>query len=163
MIRQSLLLLSMAVLQACTSLPPTSPVEEDRRAKEFAPASGKAAIYVYRLDGWVGSADKFPVAIDGRLLGTIANGTYYLVDVTPGSHDVSIGWGPGMLPSPAGSLNARVVVTTLATVPGEIYFVRAGHGNQNHQRVDQTTGRRELLACCRLVPPMQAREDQLFK
>lgn len=161
--KQSFPLLMMASLQACTSLPPTSPVDEDRRAKSFAPASGKAAIYVYRIDGWVGSASKFPVAIDGRLLGTISNGTYYLTEVAPGSHDVSIGWDIGMPASPPGSLNARVVVTTLATSADEIYFVRAGHGDQNHQRVDRITGQRELLACCQLVPPMQGKDDQLFR
>jgi hypothetical protein len=163
MIRRSLPLLLLALLQACTSLPPLSPVEEDRRAKTFAPADGKAAIYVYRLDGWVGSATKFPVAIDGKLLGTLANGTYYLTEVIPGSHDVSIGWGGGMPPSPPGSLNARVVVTTLETVADEIYFVRAGHGDQNHQRVDPITGRRELLACCHLVPPQKIKENELFE
>lgn len=41
-------ILALLLLAACASAPVVAPKPEDQQAKDFAPASGKAVVYVYR-------------------------------------------------------------------------------------------------------------------
>lgn len=78
----------LSVLSGCASVP-MAPKEQDAAAKAFAPpASGKAGLYVYR-DSFVGKALRKAVSIDGTVIGTTANKTYFFKEIAPGSHTLS--------------------------------------------------------------------------
>jgi hypothetical protein len=46
-------------------------------------------IYIARESQYFGQAILFQVAVDGKLLGGIARGTYYMAQVPPGEHSVT--------------------------------------------------------------------------
>jgi len=77
----------VAILAAgCASVPMAS-MESDTAAKNFAPKSGKANVYVYRNESF-GAAIKMPVMLDARNVGATAAKTYMLLEVEPGPHTV---------------------------------------------------------------------------
>ena len=60
----------------------------DAEAKQFTPPAGKANFYI----AWSNSSSggrALDISVDGKLLGPIAPGTFYLVAVDPGKHTVS--------------------------------------------------------------------------
>lgn len=86
----SLLVLAivLAVLSGCASVPMASK-EQDAAAKSFAaPASDKAGLYVYR-NSFVGQALRKVVSIDGTVIGTTANKTYFYKEIAPGGHKLT--------------------------------------------------------------------------
>jgi hypothetical protein len=54
----------------------------------FAPAEGKANIYVARGAGSYGGAVNFQIVVDGKTLGNIAPGTYFIFSCEQGAHVV---------------------------------------------------------------------------
>jgi Protein of unknown function (DUF2846) len=82
----------------------------DQQAKAFAPSTGKAAIYVYRKNGFRGSGGTFPVTVDGELVGNIVNGTYYWLEVDPGEHEVWVGWDQTMPRGLADPIKPRIIL-----------------------------------------------------
>jgi hypothetical protein len=76
------------LLVGCATAPMTSPTL-DADAKTFAPAPGKANIYVYRDGRFTGSAVTYQAALDGRITGILAPNTFELLSVDPGSHTLS--------------------------------------------------------------------------
>lgn len=143
-------------LTACTSAPPLAPADADQKAKAFKPGAGKAAIYVYRLDGWRGSAVRYPVSVDGASLGAVANGQYFVMEVDPGDHEVWVGWDQTMRRTANDPINAKLVLVQVQATAGGVYFVRADQKGQDHVAVSEDEGKRELLACCqRAADPRQ--------
>lgn len=136
--------------------------ESDRQAKAFAPAAGKGAIYVYRLDGWRGSAGTFPVTVDGRLIGRIHNGTYYVFEVDPGEHEVWVGWDRSISRTVDDPVAAKLVLVPFNVVAGKTFFVRVAQTGQEHVEVPEQQAKQELLACCRRVADSPA-QQQLFR
>lgn len=126
---------------------PTAPSADDQKAKQFAPALGKAAIYIYMIPGMRGIAAALEVTVDGRSLGPIDTQTFQMLEVDPGEHDVWI-----IYPY---RKRFTILVTVQATA-GETYFVRASKVSHDQWLVDPTLGKNELAACCALsaAPPV---------
>ena len=82
-----LALCAVVLSVGCATVPMAS-ADLDSSAKTFAPAEGKANIYVARGMGYFGGAINFQIAVDGKLIGNIAPGTYFLISCDPGSHVV---------------------------------------------------------------------------
>ncbi len=63
--------------------------EEDTALKNFTtPPSDKAGLYIYR-NTWVGQALKKDVYLDSVLIGETANGVFFYVEISPGTHTIS--------------------------------------------------------------------------
>ncbi len=121
--------------------------EQDRRAKQATPPSGKALIYVYRLGD--ASADTAPgLWLNGRDSGRLEPHTYGM-------------WaaGPGRLDIRAGKVDAAPL--TFSCQDGRVYFVQLSvnrDGSVSLKQVSYGAGRTEL-AQARLVldPALAAR------
>lgn len=82
---------------------------------------GKAVIYVYRPWRIVGSAGvDWPIAVDGRRIGDLANGEYVSVLVSPGLHTVDLG-----IPDPGPLESATSIPVDVSVVAGASAYVRA--------------------------------------
>lgn len=104
----TLLLLSLATACSAASASPELAVT----ALTFKPDSGKARIYVFRPDRFLGSGVYLPVAVDSLVVGRTSPGTFVMLDVEPGRHRVS---------SPTLENESATVVETLAD---SIYFFK---------------------------------------
>jgi hypothetical protein len=82
-----MILVALALLVGCATIPLAS-ADLDAAGKTFTPPDGKASIYVARGLGYFGGAATFQIAIDGKVFGNIAPGTYYLFTCEPGPHTV---------------------------------------------------------------------------
>jgi hypothetical protein len=82
-----LLVLAAILLAGCATVPMAS-LEMDSSAKTFTPPDGKANIYVVRASSF-GGAISFQVIVDGKVVGSVAPATYYLVVADPGSHSIA--------------------------------------------------------------------------
>ena len=80
--------LMLVLLSGCASVP-MAPKEQDAAAKSFSlPPTDKAGLYVYR-NSFVGQALRKVVSIDGTVIGTTANKTYFYRQIAPGSHTLT--------------------------------------------------------------------------
>ena len=84
------LLMIMALVAGCMTAPsvPMASAALDAEAKQFTPPAGKANVYV----AWSNDSSArttLDISVDGKLLGPIAPGRFYLAVVDPGRHDVS--------------------------------------------------------------------------
>jgi len=81
----------MTLVGGCMTAPsvPMASPASDADAKQFTPPAGKANLYIAWSNGSSGGASHVDVSVDGKLLGPIAPGTFYLVAVDPGKHEVS--------------------------------------------------------------------------
>jgi hypothetical protein len=69
---------------------------EDASSKQFnLPSRNVAGIYIYREKGWAGKTQVKSVWLDGQLLGNLAAGTYFTLEVAPGAHTLSTQVTPG--------------------------------------------------------------------
>jgi hypothetical protein len=150
------------LLIGCASGPSLAPADDDQKAKRFSPGAGKAAIYIYRKDGRRGSAVRFPVTVNGTAIGAVATGTYYVVEVEPGDHEVWVGWDQSMPRTMNDPIAAKLVLIPIRAVAGATYFVRAAQTGQEHVAVPETNGRQELLACCKRASD-RSTERSLFQ
>jgi hypothetical protein len=84
------LLVIMAFVGGCATAPtvPMASPAADADAKQFTPPAGQANVYIARSNGTPGAS--FDVSVDGKLLGPIVQGTFYLATVNPGRHEVSV-------------------------------------------------------------------------
>ena len=77
--------LILAILTGCAPTPVTVPLtssESSIKAKEFAtPSEGKAGIYVYRRDSYLGRTFTKDVYIDGICLGQTAPNVFFYIEV----------------------------------------------------------------------------------
>lgn len=96
------------LLTGCASVPMTS-LEQDEKAKTFAVAPDKSAIYLYRHET-LGLAVKMTVALDGKVAGQTGPQTYFLWEVAPGPHEVS-------------SISENTSTVQVNTQPGKAYFI----------------------------------------
>jgi hypothetical protein len=134
-----LLAILLLTLGACASTPQASR-ERDAEAKRFMSQPGFSTIYVFRPDFLTASMDDSTLHVDDRLIGATLPGTFFRVDVQPGTHVVSS--------SAAGSTGLKV-----ETRPGELYFVQLNvmSGSSRLALVDPEAGRRAILKCCALM------------
>ena len=141
-------LVPLLLLAGCASVPKAAP-DLDASAKAFEAPAGKSRIYIYRTMDWhrggVGVA--YSIAVDGKVLGATAPGTYLVADVDPGRRVVSALW-------PNGASVVNVESTT-----GAVYFVRSyvswkvsALTGPGLQLVDETEGRKAVLKCSLAMP-----------
>jgi len=106
------LLVAHLLFAGCAATIPIAPKFVDESAKTFAPPTGQAAIYIVRENAYKGKAILFQVALDGKLLGGIAAGTYYAPTVLPGDHTIT-------------ALSNENQDSTKVTVEaGSVYFIK---------------------------------------
>jgi len=82
-------LLAVAAFAGCMTTVQLAPSESDAAAKRLVPPDGKANLYVARSNASEGERALFGVSIDGKAVGPIAAGTFYLVVLDPGTHSVA--------------------------------------------------------------------------
>lgn len=75
---------AMTFLSGCASVPMASK-EMDASAKQFTAPVDKSKIYVFRNET-LGAALKMPVTLDGKAIGDTGSKTYFMLEVTPGTH-----------------------------------------------------------------------------
>lgn len=80
-----LLFTAALCITGCASVPKASP-EYQQRAMSFAPASGKAGVYVIRPSSPVAVALLYQVSLDYVPYGTLASGSFTYAEVEPGQH-----------------------------------------------------------------------------
>jgi hypothetical protein len=68
---------------------PMATKDRDAAAKAFAASPDQCSLYVYRASEW-GTAVKFPVTLDGRMLGELPGSTFIFVTVPPGPHTLYV-------------------------------------------------------------------------
>lgn len=90
-----MLCLSLVLFAGCRHVPMVSKAE-DASSKQFnLPSRNVAGIYIYREKGWAGKTQVKSVWLDGQLLGNLAAGTYFTLEVAPGAHTLSTQVTPG--------------------------------------------------------------------
>ena len=84
----------LLLVSGCASVPMASK-EDDAAAKSFQVPSDKGRVYVYRNE-LMGGAVKIPITLDSKLVGSTVKHTFFVFDVSPGSHEVGcVGETPG--------------------------------------------------------------------
>ena len=86
--RLALLFVVFLSAGGCATVP-MAPKEKDAAAKTFAAAPELANLYVYRASEW-GSGVKYPVTLDGKMLGELPGSTFIFVQVAPGPHTLYV-------------------------------------------------------------------------
>lgn len=136
----SSILLLASLMSGCASVPMTS-MDEDMKAKSFIAQEGKSNIYVYRNESF-GGAIPITVALNGKVVGQTGPQTYFLLEVDPGSHEVS-------------SIAENTSTLKLITETGKSYFVwqevKMGlwMARSLLQQVDDEKGRKGVAECKR--------------
>ena len=137
-------------LSGCASTPQASS-ERDAEAKQFATHPNAATIYVYRTEVRSDPEDSV-LYVDNRLIGATVPGTYFQINVPPGTHLLhGLGRDQGKL-----QLNAR---------SGELYFVSLSpeNGNSHFELIRPETAKRELQQCCALLENWAPRQRPLLR
>jgi hypothetical protein len=83
-----LLFIMAVLLSGCAAQAPLMSAVEDRSAKTEPVPLDKAALYVFREPTFCAQRSLFSVAVDGRIVGWNANGTYYKLLLSPGFHEL---------------------------------------------------------------------------
>ena len=132
------LLVCVVLLVGCASVPMTSE-SLDAEGKKFIPEPGTASIYVYRGTGPIGTAVLFETILDGRVVGSLAPGTYQLLTVSPGQHTLVV------------HAQENVQQQKVLAEAGRTYFFRAStdiglvSARVYLQPVDEQEGRRGVI------------------
>jgi hypothetical protein len=142
-------LLMILIVSGCASVPMGS-LEDDVKAKNFTPPSGKASIYIYRNEN-LGGAIPMTVAVNGRTLGQTAAMTFFRLDIPSGKYNVE-------------SHAENVSTLSLTTEAGNNYYiwqeVKMGMWMARSllQQVNETTGK-EAVNQCKLIATSLKADD----
>ena len=82
-----ILTLALGALVSCVTAQLATP-DSDAAAKKFQPPEGKANLYVARSGSSFGETT-FKVVVDGKTVGAVSPGTFVLVELSPGTHNVA--------------------------------------------------------------------------
>ena len=133
---KSLLAIGAVVLLATCAGVPTAPDNAPGSTQTYQPPEGKANIYIVRPFSFLGAVNLAQVFVDGKLLGSIGVGTYFVVAVDPGQHSV-VATDP--------QWNAKVKLTAES---GKNYFCSLAIGFSLDQ-LDEKAGEKTVNACTR--------------
>jgi hypothetical protein len=141
----------LLALGGCASTPQATP-QRDAEAKQFITHPGFAGIYVFRPDFLTAEMDDSTLFVDDRLIGATLPGTFFRIDVQPGTHVVSS--------SAAGSTNLKV-----DTRPDQLYFVQLNvmSGGSTLALVDPETAKRTIRRCCALMENWAPQQRPLLR
>jgi hypothetical protein len=127
-------------LSGCAAVPEAAPAR-DAEAKQFETRPGAAALYVFRNDFPSTSTQEDSVLyVDNRLVGATLPGTFFRIDLLPGTHELhGYGYDGGNL-----KIRAR---------DGEAHFVALNviGGVSHFGPVSAEAGKREIARCCVLM------------
>lgn len=101
-------LLMLFLFVGCASVPMSS-LEDDAKAKNFTPPTGKVSLYIYRNENF-GGAIPMTVSVNGRNLGQTAARTFFRLDVPSGKYNVE-------------SHAENVSTLSLSTEAGNNYYI----------------------------------------
>jgi hypothetical protein len=124
----------------CASVPMASQ-NQDQSAKNFAVVSNKAHIYLFRKSKFTGSAVVLPVMINQKIIGGTKIGTYFFLEVDPGTYAIS-----SQNISSMPSINLKVEA-------GKNYFIEQNFHTWyltptvTLDLVDESQGKAEILKC----------------
>jgi hypothetical protein len=125
--------------------------EQNRQAKTFSPRNNLSNIYVYQEESSIFVGNKpSNVYIDGQIVGTFEDKTFFLFEVPPGSHIISTEW-------PGGRENGSKPVE-VETEKGGNYFIRNEYNTglvvhfKLHQ-IEENLGRKEVTEFSSIVVP----------
>ena len=104
----AVVLVGVLVMSGCVSVPIASK-SADVQAKQFAPTSDKATVYIYRNESF-GSAIKMPLLIDNVAVGDTASKTYVVKQLAPGPHTIT-------------SKTEKDSTVTIDMLAGQIYYI----------------------------------------
>jgi hypothetical protein len=76
----------MMLLAGCASAPLAS-AADDAAAKTFTPLAGQASLYISHGADLLGP-ESYSVIVDGKILGELFKGTFYLITLAPGHHNI---------------------------------------------------------------------------
>lgn len=85
---KALFLVLMLALAGCATTSPRATPEQDEKAKTFATDPQVAHLYIYRHES-MGFAVSMKVLIDGQPVGTTMGQRFLLVDLKPGTHQIT--------------------------------------------------------------------------
>ena len=127
-------------LAGCASTPQAT-TGRDAEARQFLTHPGSATLYVYRndLSSDMGDSDNV-LYVDGRIIGATLPGTFFRVDVRPGTHVLrGYGFDQGTL--------------KVDTQSGALYFISLNviGGTSHFRLVGPEAGKRMIQACCALL------------
>jgi hypothetical protein len=153
-------LLALLLVAGC-STHPYRESGQDAAAKTFAVAPAVAAIYLY-FPGKRPIIDKhlqvgMPATLNGRAIGTIYSGTYRLLVVPPGEHDLWVGWDPATswLRLPL-NYAPRFDHVHVRVQPGQALFVRTDFSKNQSGAIEPSRAMTEIRTCCVLIEQQDA-------
>lgn len=76
----------LLLLGGCASIP-MAPVDQDIKAKNFAPSPNRASLYIFRNESF-GGGSPFLVMVNGKALGQTAAQTYFFLSLRPGKYNI---------------------------------------------------------------------------
>ncbi len=125
------------MISGCAATVAMMPETLDVEAKRFSPPPDKVNIYVVRISN-VAASQLVQIYLDGKIVASIASGTYLLFEVDPGTNQVGfLTW-------------AGQDVVTLDTEGGKNYFVDvSGNGLEE---LNQEEGRKAVEGTKRAQP-----------
>jgi hypothetical protein len=132
------ILIAALALAGCASTPQAT-ADSDAQAKQFGTHPGSATLFVYRADRSEDGEDSV-LYVDDRLFGATLPGTYFRIDLDPGTHRVH-GYGHDNGSLKVEARNGELVFVALAVLGG----------NSRFTRVDVQTGKRDVVRCCALM------------
>ena len=135
-----LIISSVVLLFGCASVKMASK-EEDTALKNFTlPPSDKAGLYIFR-NSFLGQAVSREIYVDSVFIGKTANGVYFYLEISPGTHTIST----------ESEFGENSVM--LEAEGGKNYFaeqyIKVGifSGGAGIEMVDESVGMQQVLDC----------------
>ena len=125
-------------------------IEENQEAKAFTPAPDYASVYIFRESRVWGGGATFPIVVDGRPIGEITSGSFFVLQMVPGEHDV---WATPNKNAAAFEFERENVVLTIDVRGGQLRFIEFTFGHAGTPRlteVDPSRGK-EVIIDSRLI------------
>ena len=151
-----ILSLLVLILSACAGMnPDMAALEKDSEAKAFSPTPGQSKLYIVRASKFGGAGMYITPTVDRMVTGVLSSGSYLMVEMTPGEHQVSA----------AGNL-AEPDVVELTTEAGQLYFVEMhptfglNRPGLAAERLDEQDGREMVseynrFKACEVITPTE--------
>lgn len=110
----------LLTLSGCASAPKADKASE-QYAKAFSPKKGQSNIYVYHPRNFDGGGLNYRVTLDNQVVGELSNGTFILLELTPGRHQLVVN-------NIANFIQPELFspIITLSTEKEENYFFNTG-------------------------------------
>ncbi len=143
------------VLSACASVPAGAPTY----ARAPDPPAGLSNVYIYRIGAYPTLRAPM-VRLDGRAVISPAEGSYTVVQLPPGSHQVMVDWAWDTgWPDVSSAIEVEEGAALYLKISGDFEIVSRTYNGFNYEAtsimmpIEQEVAEREMAACCRYVRP----------